>query len=120
MDESDLDTIRACEVAKDLFDFGPNGYIRKISLSALDRDMDSVGDWHAFTEQVKDLDQILLVDDRTQTDNPIVKDFDAFTKQRYLAALASRGIRATIVKSSADGKPFTAALRTPPQGFLSA
>ncbi len=100
MDESKLNTIRDYGVAKDLFDFGPNGYIRKIPLSTLDRDMDSVADWHAFAEQVNDVDKILLVDDRMPSDNPIVNDFDTFTKQRYLAALASRGIRAAIVKGS--------------------
>ena len=100
MDEPKQDTIRDFDAAKDLFDFGPNGYIRKIPLSTLDRDMDSVDDWHAFTEQVNDVDKILLVDDRAPSDNPIVKDFDTFTKQRYLAALASRGIRAAIVKGS--------------------
>ena len=100
MDEPKLDTIRDYDATKDLFDFGPNGYIRKIPLSTLDRDMDSIDDWHAFTTQVNDVDKILLVDDRAPSDNPIVKDFDTFTKQRYLAALASRGIRATIVNSS--------------------
>lgn len=100
MDEPKLDTIRDYDATKDLFDFGPNDYIRKIPLSTLDRDMDSIDDWHAFTTQVNDVDKILLVDDRAPSDNPIVKDFDTFTKQRYLAALASRGIRATIVNSS--------------------
>ena len=100
MDGPKQDTIRDYDVTKDLFDFGPNGYIRKIPLSTLDRDMDSVDDWHAFTAQVNDVDKILLVDDRVPSDNPIVKDFDTFTKQRYLAALAAKGIRAAIVNSS--------------------
>ena len=68
-------------------------------MSTLDRDMDSIDDWRAFTEQVEAVDKILLVDDRVPSDNPIVKDFNMFTKQRYLTALASRGIRATIVQT---------------------
>lgn len=100
MDEPKLDTIRDYDATKDLFDFGPNGYIRKIPLSTLDRNMDAIDDWHAFTEQVNDVDKILLVDDRAPSDNPIVKDFDTFTKQRYLTTLASRGICAAIVKET--------------------
>ena len=61
--------------------------------------MDSIDDWRAFTVQVETVDKILLVDDRVPSDNPIVKVFDTFTKQRYLAALASRGIHATIVQT---------------------
>jgi len=97
IDEPNLDTVRDYGAIKDLFDFGPNGYVRKIPLSALDRGMDSIDDWHAFTEQVNDVDNLLLVDDRAPSDNPIVKDFDTYTKQRYLAALAAKGIRTAIV-----------------------
>lgn len=98
--QPELDAIRDFDTPIDLFDFGANGYVRKIPLSVLDRNMDSIDDWHGFTKQVSDVDKILLVDDRVPCDNPIVKDFDTFTKQRYLAALAVRGIPAAIIKRS--------------------
>ena len=72
--------------------------MRKIPLSSLDRDMDDINDWQGFVSRVKDTDKLLLLDDRTVNDNPIVRAFDTFTKQRYLAALAANGVHAVIVK----------------------
>ena len=50
--------------------------------------------------RVKDTDKLLLLDDRAVNDNPIVCAFDAFTRKRYLAALAANGVHAVIVKPS--------------------
>ena len=96
--QPELDAIRDFDTPIDLFDFGANGYVRKIPLSSLDRDMDDINDWQGFVSRVKDTDKLLLLDDRTVNDNPIVRDFGIFTKQRYLAALAANGIHAEIVK----------------------
>ena len=98
MPESALDAVRDVDTPKDLFDFGVDGYIRKIPLSSLDRDMDDEDVWECFVSRVEGADSLLLLDDRAASDNPIVRDFDTFTKQRYLAALEARGIHATIVK----------------------
>ena len=98
MPESALDAVRDVDTSKDLFDFGVDGYIRKIPLSSLDRDMDDEDAWECFVSRVKGVDRLLLLDDRAASDNPIVLDFDTFTKQRYLAALEARGIHTTIVK----------------------
>ena len=35
---------------------------------------------------------------RTVNDNPIVRDFDELTRQRYLAALAANGVHTVTVK----------------------
>ena len=98
MPESALAAIRDFDTPKDLFDFSPTGYTRKIPLSSLDHDMDDRDDWECFVSRAEGIDRLLLLDDRAAINNPIILDFDTFTKQRYLAALEARGIHAAIVK----------------------
>ena len=70
---------------KDLFDFG-NPYIRKITLSQLDLIVYNQEDWFRFRQQIRDLDRLILIDNRKPT-NTIVARFARTVRRRYVRAL---------------------------------
>ena len=77
--------IRDWNEPKDLFDFG-NPYIRKITLSQLDLLVYDREDWFRFRQQIRDLDRLILIDDRKPT-SPIMDRFAHTVRHRYFHAL---------------------------------
>lgn len=92
-----LERIRDVGTPKDLFDFTSEGYIRKISLSKLDRDIDDEKDWKSLISKLEEIDNLYLVDDRIISNNPIIERYDKETKTNYAMALNNNGIKYTIV-----------------------
>jgi len=92
---------------KELFDLQGH-YDRKVSLSRLDRSIDDLSDWQSLVSLVKDVDKLLIEDDRLLAENPILKEYDRYTKQRYLTAFEDAGIEVELVKpveSDGDKQP---------------
>lgn len=95
-----LDNIQSYDEPQNLFDFTSAGYIRKISISKIDRDIDDEKDWKKLISQVKYVDKLLIIDDRIIVDNPIVKKYDESTKINFMKAFSRDGIKCSIVKVS--------------------
>ncbi len=95
-----LDNIQSYDEPQNLFDFTSAGYIRKISISKIDRDIDDEKDWKKLISQVKYVDKLLIIDDRIIVDNPIVKKYDESTKINLMKAFSRDGIKCSIVKVS--------------------
>ena len=95
-----LDNIQSYDEPQNLFDFTSAGYIRKISISKIDRDIDDEKDWEELISQVKHVDKLLIIDDRIIVDNPIVKKYDESTKINFMKAFSRDGIKCSIVKVS--------------------
>jgi len=82
---------------KELFDL-QGRYARKVPLSRLDRSIDDSSDWQSIVALANDLDKLLIEDDRHPVENPILKEYDRYTKQRYLAAFEQAGIEVELIK----------------------
>ena len=95
-----LDNIQSYDEPQNLFDFTSAGYIRNISISKIDRDIDDEKDWKKLISQVKYVDKLLIIDDRIIVDNPIVKKYDESTKINFMKAFSRDGIKCSIVKVS--------------------
>ena len=76
---------------KELFDLNGH-YVRKVSLSWLDRSIDNMSDWQSLVKRLNEVDKLLIVDDRISVENPILNEYDRYTKQRYLDDRAVAGI----------------------------
>jgi len=86
--------IRDYGIEKDLFDFyGP--YMRKARLTELDEYIDEQADFDAFVAKTRDLDRLVLIDDR-KISHPFMAEYDLLTKARYCAALREAGVKLEI------------------------
>ena len=74
--------------------------IRRVSLSWLDTQIDTVEDWQAFIGLVIGIDKLILVNDRPMDDNEIVKDFGNCTLRAYLYRLRSAGVLCQLYATS--------------------
>ena len=92
--------IRDWNEPKDLFDFG-NPYIRKITLSQLDLIVYDKEDWFRFRQQIRDLDRLILIDDRKPT-SPIMARFARTVRRRYVRALRAAHCPTEFVRVTSD------------------
>lgn len=96
INSSNLKNIAPLEHSRDLFDT-PGNYVRQIPLSWLDKNIDDEKEWERLVAKATLVDELLLVDDRTLANNPILHAFDRQTKIRYLQAFRSAGVNAQLV-----------------------
>ena len=94
MEAKALDAVWNLGIERGLFDAG--GCIRKVALSRLDRDMDDEGDWQRLLSALRDVDELLLVDDRDLPDNPILRRYAELTTARYMKRLVRDGVRCVL------------------------
>ena len=92
--------VRDWNVPKDLFDFG-NPYIRKITLSQLDLIVYDKDDWFRLRQQIRDLDRLILIDDRKPT-HPIMARFARTARRRYVRALHAAHCPTEFVRVTSD------------------
>ena len=81
--EDELNNIQNYTVPFNLFDYYVK-YRRKISISILDEKADTYADFSRYENEVADVDELLLVNDRPKTDNPIIGIYSEATLQAYL------------------------------------
>ncbi len=94
--DDELNNIQNYTVPFNLFDYYVK-YRRKISVSILDENADSYADFSRYVNEVADVDELLLVNDRPKTENPIIEEYSDATLQAYLYLLQKSGVNAVVV-----------------------
>ena len=98
-----LSDVGPVDRTKELFDLNGH-YVRKVSLSWFDRSIDNMSDWQSLVKRLNEVDKLLIVDDRIPVENPILNEYDRYTKQRYLDSFGQEGIDAELVRQvESDG-----------------
>ena len=94
--EDELNNIQNHTVPFNLFDYYVK-YRRKISVSILDEKADTYADFSRYVNETADVDELLLVNDRPKTDNPIIEEYSNATLQAYLYLLQKNGVNVVLV-----------------------
>ena len=94
--DDELKDIQNYTVPFNLFDCFVK-YLRKIYVSVLDENSDTYTDFTRYVNEVADVDELLLVNDRRKTDNPIIEEYSDATLQAYLYLLDKNGINSVLV-----------------------
>lgn len=85
-------------VAYNLFDCS-NGTVRRtIALSELDQLIDTEDDFILFVENHQWIDELIIVDDRPQFENPILLNYSINTLKAYLYRIQHAGISCGVWK----------------------
>lgn len=87
-----LEELQDHQVAYNLFDCF-NGIVRRtIALSELDQFIDTEDDFILFIENHRWINELIIIDDRPQFENPILSNYSINTLKAYLYRIQHAGI----------------------------
>ena len=82
----DLEDVQELGREYSLFDVGVP-LKRKIALSVLDKTIDTMEDWNRLAAKLADVDELVLYEDVSNSDNPIINEYRTATTQAYICHL---------------------------------
>lgn len=88
-------------VERNLFD-GKNGFVRRLSLSQLDDEIDGEGDWEKFARECSSLNRLIIGVENLYENNSISYDYRICTMKAYAKRLADNGIPFALVMMAED------------------
>lgn len=92
MDAQELNQIQNYNELYNLFDCNVP-YIRKISTDILDETIDTVEEFNRIADNLVDVDELILIDTRKHTNNPIIRSYAETTLKAYVHLFTKRGIK---------------------------
>ena len=100
LEREDCNQIQNYDAPYNIFDCNKR-YRRKISVSVLDRDADSIVNFNKILRYIDKVDELFLINDRKTVDNPIIQSYSECTLKAYVKLFMNNGIENVYVASVA-------------------
>ena len=100
LEREDCNQIQNYDAPYNIFDCNTR-YRRKISVSVLDRDADTIVNFNKILGYIDNVDELFLINDRITVDNPIIQSYSECTLKAYVKLFVNNGIENVYVASVA-------------------
>lgn len=92
LSNNEAEKIQDYNIPYNLFDY-MESYKRKISTDILDKEASTYEKFHELADKVNSVDELILIDNRINTDNPIICNYAEATLKAYVHLFKKNGIK---------------------------